>query len=177
MASRRTKTQLSIVSPTGYSTSTCGYCTAPGSGKRSSSKSSKSYGIWAHRLSPYHYQKLVDQGWRRSGDYIYKPDLLRTCCAQIPIRLDVDQFKPKKAHKRALTNLLFRVRQTKPKPAKWKGRWSRGRDWDVEERWNEILPSASNQATAAASSPTWAESVAGPPHADASGAPGSIVVF
>ncbi|EST08139.1 Arginine-tRNA-protein transferase, N-terminal [Kalmanozyma brasiliensis GHG001] len=162
MASKRTKTQLSIISPTGYSTSTCGYCTTPGSGERSATKSSKSYGIWAHRLSPYHYQNLIDQGWRRSGDYLYKPDLLRTCCAQIPIRLDAADFKPKKAHKRALTNLLFRVRQTKPKPAKWKGRWSKGRDWDVEGRWNEIVPSSAAQSTSSSSSPTWAESVAGP---------------
>lgn len=163
MASKRTKTQLSILSPTGYSTSTCGYCTAPGSGERSATKSSKSYGIWAHRLSPYHYQSLIDRGWRRSGDYVYKPDLLRTCCAQIPIRLDADGFRPKKAHKRALTNLLFRVRQTKPKPAKWKGRWSRGRDWDVEQRWDEIVPSsAAAQSTSSGSSSTWAETVAGP---------------
>ncbi len=170
MPSKRDKVQLSIISPTGYHGSTCGYCTAPSSGIRSTAKSSKSYGIWAHRLSPYHYQTLIDQGWRRSGDYIYKPDLARTCCAQIPVRLKADQFKPTKGHKRALTNLLFRVRQSKPKPAKWKGRWSRGRDWNVEERWHEIVASAESGHSAAAassssaSSPSlaWAERVAGP---------------
>ena len=148
MVGQRKKVQLSIISPTGYRGSSCGYCTAPGSGTRSTAKTSKSYGIWAHRLSPYHYQNLVDQGWRRSGDYIYKPDLSRTCCAQIPIRLAVDEFKPTKSHKRALTNLLFRVRQSKPKPAKWKGRWSRGRDWDVETRWQEIVTGADSKAAA-----------------------------
>lgn len=162
MATKRTKVQLSIISPIGYATSSCGYCTAPGSGKRSQRKSSQSYGIWAHRLSPYHYQSLIDQGWRRSGDYIYKPDVLRTCCAQIPIRLAVADLKPKKGHKRALTNLLFRVRSSKPKPAKWKGRWSRGRDWNVEHRLNEVLSTADNQAEASTSSSAWAEQVAGP---------------
>ncbi|TKY88406.1 hypothetical protein EX895_002758 [Sporisorium graminicola] len=162
MPNKRNKVQLSFISPTSYTTSTCGYCTAPGSGKRSSHKSSKSYGIWAHRLSPYHYQDLIDRGWRRSGDYVYKPDLLRTCCAQIPIRLDAREFRPKKSHKRALTNLLFRVRHTKPKPAKWKGRWSRSRNWDLEERWNEIVPSPASQQGASTSTPTWADKVAGP---------------
>lgn len=164
MVGQRKKVQLSIISPTGYRGSSCGYCTAPGSGTRSTAKTSKSYGIWAHRLSPYHYQKLVDQGWRRSGDYIYKPDLSRTCCAQIPIRLAVDEFKPTKSHKRALTNLLFRVRQSKPKPAKWKGRWSRGRDWNAETRWQEIVTGADSKAAATSSSSAsaWAEKVAGP---------------
>ncbi|SJX65256.1 related to arginine-tRNA-protein transferase [Sporisorium reilianum f. sp. reilianum] len=159
---KRDKVQLSIISPTGYTSSTCGYCTAPGSGKRSAHKSSKSYGIWAHRLSPYHYQHLIDRGWRRSGDYIYKPDLLRTCCAQIPIRLDARDFRPNKSHRRALTNLLFRVRQTKQKPAKWKGRWSRQRDWDLEDRWAEIVPSTADQGAASTSTLTWADKVAGP---------------
>lgn len=162
MGDRRTKVQLSIISPTGYTASTCGYCTAPGSGKRSSLKSNRTYGIWAHRLSPYHYQRLVDRGWRRSGEWIYKPDVLRSCCAQVPIRLDALDFQPKKSHKRALNDLLFRVRQTKSKPAKWKGRWSRERDWDVEQRWNEVVPSTANHNEASTSSLTWADKVAGP---------------
>lgn len=165
MPAERATIQLSIISPTGYAKSTCGYCKPPGSGKRSSRKSSKSYGIWAHRLSPYLYQTLIDQGWRRSGDYVYKPDLLRTCCAQIPIRLPVADFMPNKGHKRALTNLLFRVRQTKQKPAKWKGRWSIGRDWDVERRLDEILAKGDSSSSASVSSSSslgWAERVAGP---------------
>lgn len=162
MAEDRAEVQLSIISPTGYTASTCGYCTAPGSGKRSQHKSAKSYGIWAHRLSPYHYQSLIDRGWRRSGQYIYKPDLLRSCCAQMPIRLEARNYKPSKSHRRALTNLLFRVRQTKLKPAKWKGRWSISRDWDIEQRWNEITPFNASQSDASTSSLAWADSVAGP---------------
>ncbi|KAJ9475743.1 Arginyl-tRNA--protein transferase 1 [Pseudozyma hubeiensis] len=160
----RSTVQLSFVSPTGYTASTCGYCTAPGSGKRSSDKSSRSYGFWAHHLSPHHYQSLIDRGWRRSGSYVYKPDLLRTCCAQIPIRLDVRDFRPKKSHRRALINVLFQVRQTKPKPAKWKGRWSRDRAWNVEQRWDEIVPpeTSRTQASSSSSSSTWADRVAGP---------------
>ena len=29
---------------------------------------------------------MVDRGWRRSGTYCYKPDLLRSCCPQYTIR-------------------------------------------------------------------------------------------
>ncbi|KAN0064434.1 Arginyl-tRNA--protein transferase 1 [Thecaphora frezii] len=130
--------QLSILSPVGYSSSTCGYCTPPSSGRRSSTKSSRTYGLWAHRLSPYHYQQLVDRGWRRSGDYLYKPDLARTCCPQIPIRLDVAAFRPGKGQRRALANLIFYVRQNGRKPARWKGKWSRGRDWRAVQRWSEV---------------------------------------
>ena len=165
MTGRRNSVQLSIVTPTGYASSTCGYCSAPGSGTRSTCKTSKSYGIWAHRLSPYHYQSLIDQGWRRSGAYLYKPDLLRTCCAQIPIRLVAHAYKPSKGHRRALTNLLFQTRQTKSKPAKWKGRWSRGRDWNLESRWNEVVQvgqSSTTFASVSSSSSAWAEHVAGP---------------
>ncbi|ETS61445.1 hypothetical protein PaG_04477 [Moesziomyces aphidis] len=162
-AASRTGSQLSIVSPTGYTASSCGYCTAPGSGTRSFTKSSRSYGIWAYRLSPYHYQTLIDQGWRRSGDYIYKPDVLRTCCAQIPIRLAVDEYRPTKGQRRALTQLLFSVRRSKPKPARWKGKWSRDRDWDVERRWQEVVPpSDAAEGSSSGSSSAWADRVAGP---------------
>ncbi|PWZ01862.1 hypothetical protein BCV70DRAFT_198140 [Testicularia cyperi] len=174
MSSDGTSRQLSIVSPVGYSCSSCGYCTAPGSGKRSGTKSSKSYGIWAHRLSPNHYQLLIDQAWRRSGDYIYKPDNLRTCCPQLPIRLPLLQFKLGKNNKRALTNLLFHTRGSCKKPAKWKGKWSTQRQTDLEARWDEILAStassddgprsssANNAEKQHASSPSWADTIAGP---------------
>ena len=40
-------------------------------------------------------QELLDRGWRRSGRYIYKPDL-HTCCPQYTIRLDTRVFTPSK---------------------------------------------------------------------------------
>ena len=40
-------------------------------------------------------QELLDRGWRRSGRYIYKPDL-HTCCPQYTIRLDTRLFLPSK---------------------------------------------------------------------------------
>lgn len=40
---------------------------------------------WAHALSCATYKNLLDQGWRRSGSYLYKPDMGRTCCPQYTI--------------------------------------------------------------------------------------------
>lgn len=40
----------------------------------------------APRLRPQDYQAMIDRGWRRSGDYCYKPDMRRTCCPQYTIR-------------------------------------------------------------------------------------------
>lgn len=90
---------------------------------------------------------------------MYKPDNDRTCCPQTPIRLDAHHFHASKSHRRMLNNLLFQVRTAHAKPAKWKGRWSCGRDWNVEHRWDEIEtnPSHLEQHTSA-----WADRVAGP---------------
>ncbi|GFR47404.1 hypothetical protein Agub_g9121 [Astrephomene gubernaculifera] len=76
----------------GYSS--CGYC----NGKQCS----VSHGMHARGLTVYAYQDLIDQGWRRSGTYLYKPDLVRSCCKAYTIRLDVQQFQPDKGQRRLL---------------------------------------------------------------------------
>ncbi|KAF8454597.1 arginine-tRNA-protein transferase [Terfezia claveryi] len=53
-------------------------------------------------LSPLHYQKLLDLGWRRSGHLLYRPNLKKSCCIQYTIRLDATQFKPSREHRKAL---------------------------------------------------------------------------
>ena len=65
---------------------------------------------------------MVDRGWRRSGQYIYKPTMMQTCCPQYPIRyaffkvlygdlrlilhvverLDALAFEPTRSHRKAL---------------------------------------------------------------------------
>ncbi|GAA6046515.1 hypothetical protein JCM3770_006187 [Rhodotorula araucariae] len=92
---------LSFLQPLGYSASSCGYC-AEVKGARSRSKSSKSYGCWAHTLSASTYKALLDRGWRRSGCYLYKPDLARTCCPQFSIALDTAAFKPSRSQRQVL---------------------------------------------------------------------------
>lgn len=43
-------------------------------------------------LSFEKYERLIKEGWRRSGSFMYKPDLLRSCCRQYTIRTNYDMF-------------------------------------------------------------------------------------
>lgn len=38
------------------------------------------------------YEDLMKDGWRRSGSFMYKPDLLRSCCRQFTIRTNYEMF-------------------------------------------------------------------------------------
>ncbi|WOO80718.1 Arginyl-tRNA--protein transferase 1 [Vanrija pseudolonga] len=104
---------LSLLRPVGYNCSTCGYCSPPG--QRSSRKSSRSYGMVAPSMSPSFYQGLIDRGWRRSGEYVYHPDMRDTCCPQYTIRLDAGAFSPTK-NQRGVVNRFNRFLQTGHKP-------------------------------------------------------------
>ncbi|ODN79676.1 hypothetical protein L202_03607 [Cryptococcus amylolentus CBS 6039] len=90
----------SILSPYGYSSGTCGYCSP--SGVRSSKKESSKYGMISKQMTTEFYQVLMDRGWRRSGTYVYHPDMARTCCPQYTIRLDALNFKPNKKQKQVV---------------------------------------------------------------------------
>lgn len=72
----------------------CGYC--------KSEASSISCGMWAHRMTAGIYDALLNRGWRRSGEYCYKPMMQKTCCCQYAIKLDVDNFKLSKSQKKIL---------------------------------------------------------------------------
>ncbi|XP_054974985.1 arginyl-tRNA--protein transferase 1 isoform X3 [Sorex araneus] len=76
----------------------CGYCGAA-AGKASC-------GMWAHSLTVQDYQDLIDRGWRRSGNYVYKPVMNLTCCPQYTIRCRPLQFHPSKSHKKVLKKML-----------------------------------------------------------------------
>jgi arginine-tRNA-protein transferase len=86
---------VSVVTDLGVYSSTCGYC-------KSASRTSVTQGLWAHTLSVYDYQALLDRGWRRSGMTVYKPDMRRTCCPTYTIRLEADSFSPSKDQARVL---------------------------------------------------------------------------
>ncbi|XP_027335181.1 arginyl-tRNA--protein transferase 1-like isoform X2 [Abrus precatorius] len=62
----------------------------------SHSDTSAKFGIWAHSLTVYDYQDLLDRGWRRSGSFLYKPEMERTCCPSYTIRLKANDFVPSK---------------------------------------------------------------------------------
>lgn len=142
--------RLSFITPVGYRISSCGYCCEAGSGKGNRKKSSKSYGIWAHNLTPESYQSMLDRGWRRSGQYVYRPDCGNqgTCCAQLAIRLNVKSFKANKEQRRAFNQLQRFVRSSdnnkddhdrNPIPTFngfQKGKYARF--WDIEREWELI---------------------------------------
>ncbi|XP_004307634.1 PREDICTED: arginyl-tRNA--protein transferase 2 isoform X1 [Fragaria vesca subsp. vesca] len=75
----------SVVVDYGKNKSTCGYC-------RSKARTSISHGLWAHSVTINDYQDLLDRGWRRSGCFLYKPEMERTCCPAYTIRLKAGDF-------------------------------------------------------------------------------------
>ncbi|KAF8222772.1 hypothetical protein L208DRAFT_1426287 [Tricholoma matsutake] len=92
-------TLVSIGTPAGPNSTTCGYCSAPG--ERSQSASSYlTAGLDARTLSCTLYQRMIDRGWRRSGTWCYKPNLRASCCPQYTIRLDAVAFKPSKSQRK-----------------------------------------------------------------------------
>ncbi|KDQ08279.1 hypothetical protein BOTBODRAFT_38109 [Botryobasidium botryosum FD-172 SS1] len=91
---------ITILDPAGPSRSTCGYCSEPG--QRSAKKTSFSTGSFVSQLSCPVYMDMLDRGWRRSGEYLYKPNMKKTCCPQYTIRLDALTFGPSKSLRKLL---------------------------------------------------------------------------
>ncbi|XP_012087612.1 arginyl-tRNA--protein transferase 2 isoform X2 [Jatropha curcas] len=78
-----------VVVDCGRRRSSCGYC-------RSNGRTSISHGLWAHSVTVDDYQDLLDRGWRRSGCFLYKPEMEKTCCPSYTIRLKASDFVPSK---------------------------------------------------------------------------------
>lgn len=49
-------------------------------------------GMWLYYLTVADYQNLIDRGWRRSGDYGYKPITHDACCPLYSIRQVDESF-------------------------------------------------------------------------------------
>lgn len=48
---------------------------------------------------------LIDRGWRRSGCYLYKHEMDKTCCPSYTIRLKASDFAPSKEQQRVSRRL------------------------------------------------------------------------
>ena len=59
-------------------------------------------GMLANNLTVEAYQDLLERGWRRSGNYLYRPHLEGYCCPHYTIRLESARFQQSAAHRRAL---------------------------------------------------------------------------
>nr|XP_015202277.1 PREDICTED: arginyl-tRNA--protein transferase 1 isoform X5 [Lepisosteus oculatus] len=75
----------------------CGYC--------KNENGNFSHGMWSHTMTVQDYQDLIDRGWRRSGKYVYKPIMNKTCCPQYTIRCHALHFQPSKTHKKILKKM------------------------------------------------------------------------
>ena len=83
----------SVVEVHGSHASSCGYCHA-------TTQSRRSFGATSPCMRCSDYAALMDVGWRRSGDYFYKPDNAACCCPNYTIRLDVRHFVISKAQRK-----------------------------------------------------------------------------
>jgi arginine-tRNA-protein transferase len=52
-------------------------------------------------ISPPTYQRLTEQGFRRSGSHLYRPHC-KTCQACVPTRIPVAQFMPRRSQRRVI---------------------------------------------------------------------------
>jgi arginine-tRNA-protein transferase len=65
-------------------------------------------------LDPIRYGALLDQGFRRSGGYVYRPMCVQ-CAACRPARIIVGEFRPKRTHTRCLEKNHDVSRRVSPK--------------------------------------------------------------
>ena len=72
----------------------CGYCNNP--------KGSCSFGTTIDNYPVDIYEKMMKDGWRRCGDYVYLPNLEKSCCKLYTCRLNVEDFKINKEQKKIM---------------------------------------------------------------------------
>jgi arginine-tRNA-protein transferase len=68
----------------------------------------------AWQVRPAAYHELMDRGFRRSGNILYRP-VCEACQLCVPIRIPVEQFKPSRSQRRVLRrNADVRIRVQEP---------------------------------------------------------------
>ena len=90
-----------IQNPSYYEKSHCGYCEGTSNG-RIPDRNSRIFCFRAQTMPVKVYGQLLDRGFRRSGKFLYKPDVLNSCCPQYTIRLAVDKVKVTKEQRKIL---------------------------------------------------------------------------
>lgn len=66
-------------------------------------------GIQAELMSLYMYDKLCNMGFRRSGKFLYKTDMLRNCCRLYTIRTTNEQVNLSKESKTTLKRFVKQI--------------------------------------------------------------------
>ena len=76
----------------------CGYCKESQTNKNQSF----SFGFITDKYPVDLYEKMMFNGWRRCGNYTYKPNLFKSCCKSYTCRLNINDYKPNKDQKRVM---------------------------------------------------------------------------
>eukprot|EP00897_Mesotaenium_endlicherianum_P002687 jgi/Mesen1/2446/ME000158S01639 len=100
--------QQSVVEDSGQYTSSCGYC-------KSAGETSVSH-------------DLLNRGWRRSGKFVYKPAMDKTCCPPYTIRLNCKDFVASKEQRRVMSRMERYLKGVLSPPVK-EGRTSTAGDF------------------------------------------------
>ena len=74
--------------------SKCGYCNKEGS--------SYSFGMIVDSYPVDIYERMMKDGWRRCGSYVYIPNLEKSCCKLYTHRLSVEDFQINKEQKKVM---------------------------------------------------------------------------
>ena len=80
----------------------CGYCKDSETGKKKDT--SFSFGFSTNYYPVEIYEDMMFSGWRRCGDYTYKPNLFKSCCKSYTCRLNVEKYKMNKEQRKVMKN-------------------------------------------------------------------------
>ncbi|CAI2361894.1 unnamed protein product [Moneuplotes crassus] len=58
------------------------------------------WGMTCTKLRTDDYEKALDLGWQRSGTWLYRPDIKKSCCPLYTPRIDITEFKISKQQKK-----------------------------------------------------------------------------
>ena len=86
-----------LYEPNGPTPFKCGYCKSP--------DTSMIEGILAHQMSCRDFQRLVDRGFQRSGKFVYRPFMKKTCCPQYVFRTDITKFRLSKQQRATIRKM------------------------------------------------------------------------
>ena len=78
----------------------CGYCKDTETGKKNDT--SFSFGFSTNYYPVEIYEDMMFSGWRRCGDYTYKPNLIKSCCKSYTCRLNVEKYKMNKEQRKVM---------------------------------------------------------------------------
>ncbi|KAI5960611.1 ATE1 [Candida pseudojiufengensis] len=77
--------------------------------KETSTKKSITLGTSIIEMTCQEYDSLINSGFRRSGDFLYKPDLLRTCCRLYTIRTNKSYLEISKKQRKSINKFIKEI--------------------------------------------------------------------